>query len=828
MRAVDSDVGISEFLGSHNPFTAIVKANVSDFVVNEVTQDGTVVQLTSTALPEVRENNSINPVTGSDEAGRSVALKAPQNDDEWNAACVELEKKLAGSDVGDKSVSASIRGFACPQPPPLDSSTDLNSEGKRPASVEPGTSPGDPEASATAALVLPPISEKATRKAVHQWIACVLPGYVTDTISTGDESGRIRLRRMNECRPWKRKRTEGGGRSDAPSSETNRDAVLANTYDPREVGPRGNSRGFGGGSRGGARHPHFVDRRTYVQFVLWKQGRDTVNALSELASRLRLKTDDLSHAGTKDKRGITTQRIRVRGIPLTRLVQVNRSFLGHRGQNRMVMGNFEVLPKKIGKLGLGDLGGNRFTLALRELDLRDPGAVANIMSAVSSVRERGFVNYFGLQRFGSGAYGTHTVGFSVLRGNFAEACSRLLTPLVIQGVADGKEELRDDRRRTDESLRAFANGTMTAKELLGKLPKWMNVERSVALGFAHDEERESKHDPKAAFSKVPRTMRKMYGHAVQSYIWNVMATERIRASQTKYAIEGDLVLSEEGVETQGDAAEACQPPTANVSKWPRKVCLSASTPVRAVSAEEERKETIPIDNVLLPMIGSRVPIPGTKPGNAARDILEKEKLDLAQVPQEYDMNGTYRWLIARPVDVSANIVCYNERPERIIASKVDAVLGLSREDRPRGLRGNHVDCERGQSLPDKTGVEQKEEQNGTEVVGDTTDTSKTAGKFSALVISFTLSVAEYATILVRELTKQDSSIESQKRQQQGALERENEMTNIIKSVDEDEHSKKAVTRSKHPTCDPDSKNDMTLEVVKSADQMHSAETGGEE
>lgn len=765
MRGTDADVGISQFLGSHAPFTAIVKAHVSDFVVNEVTRDGNLVELTSTSLPEVSPAKN-----QSGDNGGGAHLKPPGNDDEWITACQELDKIIGHGpcDAGEASVSESIRAFATSN---HTRPKETNSNGKRVGQDLGDASSRGPETpGAAASLVLPAIPEKATRKSVHAWVSQVLPDYITDTITVGTETTHIRLRRKDECRPWKRKRTESGLRGGETATEGNQDAVLSNTYDPREVSLRGGARGRGRGGGGRERNPHYVDRRSYVQFVLWKQGRDTMNALSELARRLRLKPDDLSHAGTKDKRGITTQRIRVRGIPLGKLVQVNRSFGAYQGAQRMAIGNYQILPKEVGKLGLGDLGGNRFTLALRDLDLRDPAATPNIMDAVKSVREHGFINYFGLQRFGSGAFGTHVVGFSVMRGNFAEACTRILTPLVIQVVAEGKEELREDRRSTDEALREFAKGTISAKDLLAKLPRWMNVERNVVSGFAHDEERKAKHDPKAAFSKVPRTMKKMYGHAVQSFIWNRMASVRIRESRTKYAIEGDLVLSEDqdaGIPRADDGK-----PLESGRERRRMVSLSASTKVRAVSAEEASRQSISVDEVLIPMLGSQVPIPDTTAGKAAREILEKEKVDLQQLPQDYDMNGTYRWLIARPSDVTAKIVSYNDRKERIIASKVDDVLALSNQrGQSRGLRGGPP-C----APEESKGVNEKEKSidASDEVAehGGIDDASGPRGSFSALVLTFTLSVAEYATILIRELTKQDSSIDNQKLQQQRALDRD--------------------------------------------------------
>lgn len=58
-------------------------------------------------------------------------------------------------------------------------------------------------------------------------------------------------------------------------------------------------------------------------------------------------------------------------------------------------------------LRLGDLAGNLFTLVLREVPR---GSRAAVRAAVDAVRRTGFLNYFGLQRFGQGTVPTHVVG----------------------------------------------------------------------------------------------------------------------------------------------------------------------------------------------------------------------------------------------------------------------------------------------------------------------------------------------------------------------------------------------------------------------------------
>ena len=62
-------------------------------------------------------------------------------------------------------------------------------------------------------------------------------------------------------------------------------------------------------------------------------------------------------------------------------------------------------------LCLGDLTGNRFTLTLRNITA-DKGVVE---AALGSLKNKGFINYFGLQRFGTGIVPTSDVGRAMIK-----------------------------------------------------------------------------------------------------------------------------------------------------------------------------------------------------------------------------------------------------------------------------------------------------------------------------------------------------------------------------------------------------------------------------
>ena len=180
-----------------------------------------------------------------------------------------------------------------------------------------------------------------------------------------------------------------------------------------------------------------IDARV-LQFVLYKENRTTSDALQQLASAASIPVAALRVAGTKDRRAITVQRCSwllresvaepaAAAQQVARLLKINSTSRG----SRVRVGHLQwaAVP-----LRLGDSMGNRFSVVLRELALAGPsprgsggsegaggggggsggggsGGGGDVQmealscacaAAVASVRACGFVNYFGLQRFGSG------------------------------------------------------------------------------------------------------------------------------------------------------------------------------------------------------------------------------------------------------------------------------------------------------------------------------------------------------------------------------------------------------------------------------------------
>jgi len=90
-----------------------------------------------------------------------------------------------------------------------------------------------------------------------------------------------------------------------------------------------------------------------------KTNMDTMAAIFKLARWTGKNTKSFMIAGTKDKRGITTQKVCTFSYDPQKTQNQLKSF------HMFKMGNF---VEKTSELKLGDLQGNRFCLAIRELE----------------------------------------------------------------------------------------------------------------------------------------------------------------------------------------------------------------------------------------------------------------------------------------------------------------------------------------------------------------------------------------------------------------------------------------------------------------------------
>ncbi|XP_037586473.1 pseudouridylate synthase 7 homolog [Cebus imitator] len=260
------------------------------------------------------------------------------------------------------------------------------------------------------------------------------------------------------------------------------------------------------------KHSWPKSRGSYCHFVLYKENKDTMDAINVLSRYLRVKPNIFSYMGTKDKRAITVQEIAVLKITAQRLAHLNKCLMNFK------LGNFSYQKKP---LKLGELQGNHFTVVLRNIT----GTDDQVQQAMNSLKEIGFINYYGMQRFGTTAVPTYQVGRAILQNSWTEVMDLILKPR--SGAEKGYlVKCREEWAKTKDPTAA-----------LRKLPVKRCVEGQLLRGL-------SKYGMKnivSAFGIIPRNNRLMYIHSYQSYVWNNMVSKRIEDYGLK-PVPGDLVL----------------------------------------------------------------------------------------------------------------------------------------------------------------------------------------------------------------------------------------------------------------------------------------------
>ncbi|KAM9312448.1 pseudouridylate synthase 7 homolog [Gastrophryne carolinensis] len=358
------------------------------------------------------------------------------------------------------------------------------------------------------------------------------------------------------------------------------------------------------------KHSWPKSRGSFCHFVLYKENKDTMDAINVLSKFLRVKPNIFSYMGTKDKRAITVQAIAVLKITAQRLSHLNKCLMNFK------LGNFTYQKHP---LKLGELQGNHFTVVLRNIS----GSDEQVEQAMASLRDVGFINYYGMQRFGTTAVPTYQVGRAILQSNWEEMVDLILKPR--PGAEKGYlVQCRMEWAKTKDPEAA-----------LRKLPVKRCVEGQLLRGLA-------KYGLKnivSAFGIIPRNNRLMYIHSYQSYVWNNMVSKRIE----EYGLEvvpGDLVLKG----------------------------------ATAVVVEESEVNMYSIHDVVMPLPGFDVIYPKHKIATAYEEMLAADKLDIKNMRhrvRDYSLAGAYRKILIRPHDVSWEVVSYDDPKISLVRSDVE-------------------------------------------------------------------------------------------------------------------------------------------------------------
>ena len=214
--------------------------------------------------------------------------------------------------------------------------------------------------------------------------------------------------------------------------------------------------------------------------TLKKKNWDTQLALRKIAKRLRISKNRIGFAGTKDKKAVTIQLISITNIEIEEV-------------NNLKIKDIEVTPLYYSneRISLGNLKGNHFKIKV--YTNQKPKHITKIP------------NYFGKQRFGKTRPITHLVGEKIIRGSTKDAVLIYLT----KTFEKESEEAKEAREKLSEK--------MDFKEALDYFPNYLKFERILLNHLAQYPE-----DFIGALRVLPKTLKMMFVHAYQSYLFNKM------------------------------------------------------------------------------------------------------------------------------------------------------------------------------------------------------------------------------------------------------------------------------------------------------------------
>lgn len=510
----------------------------------------------------------------------------------------------------------------------------------------------------------------------------------------------------------------------------------------------------------------------FLHFTIYKENKDTMETISFIARQLKMNPKTFQFAGTKDRRGVTVQRACAYRVLVDRLAKVNKTL------RSAAIGDFEYRPHG---LDLGDLNGNEFVVTLRDCEI--PGIdMTNttdekklitttreiVGQSLHNLRERGYFNYYGLQRFGTFSMRTDTIGRRMLQGDFQGACDTILhvSPHVLAAALGNPEDptvlISSEDKARAEAIHRFRNGAKP-HAALEKLPRKFSAEANLIRHLS-----KSKSDYLGALQTIPRNLRLIYVHAYQSLVWNFAVGERWRLYGDR-VVEGDLVIVNEHkdkeintnsssnqqqeqhqhqhqqpIETDPDGEIIIHPNPTDTST-PRDDIFTRARPLSATEASSGNYQ---ISDIVLPLPGFDI----LYPPNAMTGFYKRfmgdaeggglDPFDMRRRWKDISLSGSYRKVVQRVGGVfEFDVRLYGgdgDDEEQFVRTDVEVLGGGDGNGNGNGKDG---DGEKPESSTEYAAG-----------AGPVDDSEKKKKKL-AIILKFQLGTSQYATMALRELTK---------------------------------------------------------------------------
>ena len=379
----------------------------------------------------------------------------------------------------------------------------------------------------------------------------------------------------------------------------------------------------------------------------------------------------------------------------------------------MVVSDFSYEKEAI---ELGQLKGNRFTLVLRNID-DEPENITKSIQDLKSTSNDGlpsFLNYYGLQRFGTATVLTSDIGKAILKDQWEKAAELILKPR--PGEKPKNNEIREHWWKHRDAK--------TTLKMIGQIRGFGTIEGNVIRALADNGNR---YDS-SMLSKVHKNSRIFYVHAYQSFVFNKVLSKRVKKFGVKVLV-GDLVEDtsipeekENGTDV-GENGQNKDIPNGEESSTKEDEKKVKRDRIKLKRVTEENIDEIKPEDVLITVPGFDVEYPDNETKSFYEEVLAEDEMNFESFvsgSREYSCGGDYRKMLAKVDIVDHRFIKYTDPNKDLVISAYDEFKG-----RPQV-------ADEGEEAP-----------------------------YTALILSFDLSSSCYATMAMREIMKCDTGKENQ-------------------------------------------------------------------
>ena len=259
--------------------------------------------------------------------------------------------------------------------------------------------------------------------------------------------------------------------------------------------------------------PENPESKQHLHLDLEKINKDLNFVIRKLARFLQCSKKRFGYAGLKDKRAVTGQRISI--------FQPDTKKLENFFSRGVELRNPEWSDERI---ELGKHWGNGFIVVIRDIKLGKKESEKRIKEFFREAEEKGIANFFGEQRFGGLRAITHVVGKELVKKKFEEAVMLYLTT----SFEKEKKEIKEARQNLEK--------TMDFSKAVKEFPKECAFEKAILNHLIKNQ-----RDFLGALRVLPKQMQYLFTHALQSYLFNLVISERLEKGLKK--IEGDVLVN---------------------------------------------------------------------------------------------------------------------------------------------------------------------------------------------------------------------------------------------------------------------------------------------